>query len=292
MTMKTSAVPEQQREVQRLLGRCLLRLQQYERLMKELVAHHQLSGQAHELEQVREQRVDGVATDTLGILVRKIVGTFVAAEDACFSLSDAKSIAPDALAFGYRISLTMSAVDHAQTVADLNDLVALRNRLVHHFIDQFDLWCTDGCAAAQAHLNECYACIDGHIERLRRWAHDMEKTRALLAEAMQAPEFADFIVNGRGPDGTIQWAMAGIVGALREATTALAIRGWTRLDDAVAFIVEKYPDQTPRKYDCRSWGHVLSESRMFELQYRTNADDSRVAWFREREANTANHRTT
>ena len=32
-----------QHEVQRLLGRCLLRLQQYEKLVKAIVAHHQVS---------------------------------------------------------------------------------------------------------------------------------------------------------------------------------------------------------------------------------------------------------
>ena len=32
-----------QREVQRMLGRCLLRLQQYEQLMKAIVAHHEIS---------------------------------------------------------------------------------------------------------------------------------------------------------------------------------------------------------------------------------------------------------
>lgn len=32
--------PELQREVQRLMGRCLLRLQQYERLMKAMLVHH------------------------------------------------------------------------------------------------------------------------------------------------------------------------------------------------------------------------------------------------------------
>lgn len=36
-----------QREVQRLLGRCMLRLQQYERLLKAIVAHHELAGPAH-----------------------------------------------------------------------------------------------------------------------------------------------------------------------------------------------------------------------------------------------------
>jgi len=32
-----------QRDVQRMLGRCLLRLQQYEKLMKAIVAHHEIS---------------------------------------------------------------------------------------------------------------------------------------------------------------------------------------------------------------------------------------------------------
>jgi hypothetical protein len=280
--MKNGTVPEQQREVQRLLGRCLLRLQQYERLMKALVAHQEIAGQAHELEQVRTQRVEEVATNTLGGLVRKLLGSFVVAEEDHYQLSDGKTIAPDTPAFGYRMSLLMSAVDHAQTVAELNDLITLRNGLVHDFIDQFDLSCADGCAAAQVYLNECYARIDGHVERLRRWAHGMEKAWALMADVVQTPEFADFIVNGIGPDRTIHWPIAGIVGAFREATTQLAIGGWTRLDDAVAFIVERYPDQTPPKYGCRSWRQVLHESRIFDLQYRTDVDDCRVAWFRER----------
>ncbi|BCF96619.1 hypothetical protein PPGU19_011880 [Paraburkholderia sp. PGU19] len=77
--------------------------------------------------------------------------------------------------------------------------------------------------------------------------------------------------------------LSGIVYALREATTELAIDGWTRLTDAEAFVVERYPDQTPDQYGCRSWKQVLHESRIFELQYRENSGASRSAWFRERE---------
>ncbi len=40
---------DHQREVQRLLGRCTLRLQQYERLVKIIVAHHDLTGPAYAL---------------------------------------------------------------------------------------------------------------------------------------------------------------------------------------------------------------------------------------------------
>jgi hypothetical protein len=36
--------PSMQHEVQRQLGRCLLRLQQYERLMKSMLSRHRLGG--------------------------------------------------------------------------------------------------------------------------------------------------------------------------------------------------------------------------------------------------------
>lgn len=41
---------ELQRDVQRKLGRCLLRLQQYEILLKALVAHREISGPAEALQ--------------------------------------------------------------------------------------------------------------------------------------------------------------------------------------------------------------------------------------------------
>jgi hypothetical protein len=55
-------LPDVQREVQRLLGRCLVRLQQYERLMKSILAHHELSGPLHQLEAQRVERLESFAT--------------------------------------------------------------------------------------------------------------------------------------------------------------------------------------------------------------------------------------
>ena len=60
---------ELQHQVQRKLGRCLLRIQQYERLMKSLLAIHELAGPASELEAIRTKRVDVLATKSLGQLV-------------------------------------------------------------------------------------------------------------------------------------------------------------------------------------------------------------------------------
>jgi hypothetical protein len=67
--MNDGELPAQQRDVQRLLGRCMLRIQQYERLMKAIVAHHDLSGPAHALENIRGARIDDASTKTLGTLM-------------------------------------------------------------------------------------------------------------------------------------------------------------------------------------------------------------------------------
>lgn len=58
--------PELQHDVQRLLGRCLLRLQQYERLLKNLLAHQEIAGPAHELQPRLAARIEDLQTDSLG----------------------------------------------------------------------------------------------------------------------------------------------------------------------------------------------------------------------------------
>ena len=69
------------REVQRLLGRCLLRLQQYEHLIKAIVAHHDIAGPAHALESIRAERIADTATKTLGTLVGYFVGSYVVTDE-------------------------------------------------------------------------------------------------------------------------------------------------------------------------------------------------------------------
>jgi hypothetical protein len=262
----------------------MLRLQQYERLMKALLVDHEIAGEIYTVKQARAKRVNEFATDTLGLLVKKLFGSFVVADEAHKSMPKGRNVAPNAPAFSYRISLQMSAADYAQVVAELEDLVNLRNRLVHHFIDHFDLWSVDGCAAAQVKLSEHYARIDEHCNRLQCWDKQMNEAKSAMLDEMRTPAFLNLLVDSRLPGETIESAIAGIVCALREAAAELAIDGWTRLDDAVAFVVERYPAQTPDQYGCRSWKQVLHESRIFELRYRTNGGDSRFAWFRERRA--------
>ena len=60
---------EMQRDVQRKLGRCLIRLQQYEILLKALVAHGDIAGAPEGLQAVRDAQVASTQKKTLGTLV-------------------------------------------------------------------------------------------------------------------------------------------------------------------------------------------------------------------------------
>jgi hypothetical protein len=274
-------VQAHQREVQRLLGRCLLRLQQYERLMKTIVAHHSLSGPAHALEKIRAARIDYASTKTLGTLVGQLLGSYVVAEGAD-TADDATVNEPEDVPYvAMRIQLNLFAEDYIQTQCDLKELVLLRNNLVHHFIDQHDLWSIDGCLTAHDALVSAYERIDKNFEQLRGWGTRMDEVRCQAAELVESDAFYDFMLNGIAPDSTVHWPPAGIVRALREAANELAVDGWTPVTAAGRWITERSPEQQPNKYGCASWRQVLHESRLFELRYR-DVHGQRAAWYRVR----------
>lgn len=273
-------VPSLQRDVQRLLGRCLLRLQQYERLLKAIVAHHELAGPAHSLEGIQDARIQDAATKTLGTLIGKLLDNYVVTGGVERELLG-DDIADDVISFGFRMNIQMTEEDYARTRDGLKELVDLRNGLVHHFIEQHDLWQADGCIKARDHLLTSYSRIDGHYEPLRTWAESMDQARQLAASFMQSPVYHDLVVNGIAPDGTVDWGAAGCVSALREAIAALAIDGWTSVTAAASWISAQHPAQTPEKYGCRTWRQLINESRRFDLRYREDGG-LKAAWYRER----------
>jgi hypothetical protein len=274
--------PELQRSVQRLLGRCLLRIQQYEKLLKAMLAHHELAGPVDTLEAQRLERADKLADKSLGTLVKALFETYVVPEGLERDLLPDRKVPTDRIAMAFSFRMSMSAEDWGKTKAVIEDLVGLRNTLVHHLIDRFDVWTEEGCVNAIRHLEDSYERIDRHVLELVCWAKSMDEARVVAAQFTQSPEFVDMVFNGIAPDGTFEWTHAGIVRVLRAATRNLAVDGWTQLHQARAWIEASHAEQTPAKYGCRTWPQVLSESRQFDLQYRPDDRGARVPWFRER----------
>ncbi|MGE8398448.1 MAG: OST-HTH/LOTUS domain-containing protein [Burkholderiales bacterium] len=262
----STRLAELRRAAQHKLGGCLLRLQQYERLLKAMVASTDLAGEPAKLQALRDARVASVHKTTLGGLVSLFTGGYLRVEGVTAPADPAPA---DKLWFSYTLRMETNSEDYEAIKAGLKELVDLRNELVHHLLERFDLGQFERCEAAVAHLDDSRAIIDRHYQTLHTWAEQMDNARAFAASVMNSDAYKEMVINGTAPDGQVHWPSSGIVRRLREAEQALVHSGdqerWIELNAAIAWIVQRHPDQTPKRYDCASWRQVLHESRAFEV---------------------------
>ena len=275
--------PHQQR-VHALFGRCVLRLQQYELLMKRLLANQSVTTSASGLAPTDPKRAGDIRTSTLGLLARQFFETFVVVAGTADRASrvTANGDPPTEVMFRTTMCLEMSIEDYESAKKSVADLVELRNTLTHHFVQLFDLWSEPGCEKAFEYLTASCERIGHDLEQLRGWAMSMDEALRHAAEMLQSDAAQDFIVNGIASDGVVDWERAGIVACLREATEAITIDGWTPLTAAITFIESRHPEQTPQKYGCRSWPHAIHASKRFDLRYTFEPGAAKVALYRVR----------
>jgi len=273
---------ELQRDVQRKLGRCLLRLQQYENLLKALVAHGDVAGPPAELVAVRDAQVASAQKKTLGTLVGMLTERHLTSAEEDDSTDEPQG--DGGPWFCFRFQLRLDASQHQATTAALKELVDLRNELVHHFLQRFNISESQACMAADAYLDASYETIDGHYLTLRGWAQVMHEAHEAMASFMKTAAFEDLLVNGIAPDSTVDWPASGAVRCLREAETRFATEGWTLLNTATTWIRAQHPDQHPQRYGCGSWRHVIHESRQFEVRRTVNTEQGcGEVWYRSRQ---------
>ena len=117
--------------------------------------------------------------------------------------------------------MALQPEDYERVVAGLKELVALRNELVHHFLERFDIWSEAGCHDADAYLDAGMAKVDGHYAELRQWAITMDQARSAMGAFMASPAYTDLLFDGIYPDGALDWPNCGIVRHL-----ALPKRRW------------------------------------------------------------------
>lgn len=273
---------ELQHNVQRKLGRCLLRLQQYEILLKTLVAHSDVAGPPAGLQAVRDAKVACAQKKTLGTLVGMLTERHLTSTEEDDGTDEPQGDGGTWVRLRFQVGLDAS--QHQATTAALKELVELRNELVHHFLQRFNIWEPQGCVAADVYLDASYQCIDGHYQALLGWAQGMQEARKLMASFVSSDMFEDWLINGIAPDGTVHWPASGAVRCLRECETRLAINGWTRLNTATAWLRTQYPEQQPNRYGCSSWRHIIHASQQFEICKRVNTEQGgHEVWYRSRQ---------
>lgn len=273
--------PEIQRDVQRLLGRCMVRIQQYEIALKSLLVHHEIAGPVETLEGQIEKRAEELSGKTLGALKEKLFETFVVPEGFERELLPEDKTPTDRISVAHSFRMSLYPEQWAQTKSSIDEFVVLRNELVHHFLSRFNIWEEQGCVDAMAYLEGAYLRIDARFQELRAWMMAMQKASEAMASFAKSETYHDWLVNGINPDGSFEWWQTGIVRALRTEVQALAGDNWIALEAVKAQVLARHPDQTPQKYRCTTWQQVLTESTEFDLEYRRESDTApKQAWIR------------
>lgn len=255
-----------QREVQRKLGRCLIRLQQYERLMKALAINFEIAGPSDELMAIRQKRGETFSRMTLGQLINELTGAYLQPDQPGATEPDWDPGDSSRIWFRMQTRMTLQPQDYERVVAGLKELVALRNELVHHFLERFEIWSEAGCHDAAAYLDAGMARVDGHYAELRQWAITMDQARSAMGAFMASPAYTDLLFDGIYPGGTVDWPNCGIVRHLRAAEAALAVDGWADLGRVIEQMNRMHPEQTLKRYGCTTWRQVLHESRQFTIR--------------------------
>lgn len=272
-------VPNLQRTVQRNLGRCLLQLQQYEKLLKVMVSHNELNGPMDQMHAIREQKTSSVQQQTMGTLVNMLTESYLTSPGADQKTSQSKTDIADQNWASYRFQLEMPSEHYEMTKSALRELVVLRNAMVHNFIDQYDLWSAEGCAAADDFLKESYKTIHLHYLNLRDWAKSMFDARTAMASWLDSQGYEDMLESIRA-NTSVNRPGNEICRCLHEAQAKLGEHGWTHLGKAIRWIANCYPDQTPERYGFKSWKQVLHESGQFEIRNARADNQPTVAWYR------------
>lgn len=247
---------EMQTSVEQHLGRCMLRLQKYETVLKKILPYASFSGHRATLPALLAETTNFIGGKTLGAFINVLTETY---------------LGPAVPTIASRTSMSATTTDRLEIErqqvikVNLEELVILRATLVHEFAKKFDLDCIEGCLAADAFLQSSLKSIDSHLATLRAWAETLVDAHALTASLASSTTFRDFLSDGISPEGTIHWSVSGIVLGLQDAESELSLNGWTSLSSAIAWIHHHAPEQIPKRYGCTTWPQVLQKSQQFDV---------------------------
>ncbi len=284
MPSQSENLSEAQREVQRKLGRNLLRIQQLEVMVKSMVAHSVIESESGDVHGFLDRRKQDVAKKTLGQVVGDLTTDILSLPANEDEQQQEHPGDPTKILFRASFRTEMSPENHQSTQLRLAELVELRNKLVHHFVEIHDIWTVAGCATADAYLDDSLRLINERFEELRKIARHQDEARKLMANLMQSVEFEDFLLHGILPGGTgAIWSSCTIVNLLRDAEATLAVDEWTPLARAIEYITGREPSHTPKRYGCSSWRQVLHESAIFIIRReQSEPGGAKETWYRSR----------
>lgn len=256
-------------KIERGLGQCLLQLQRYELGLKRFLSTTVIRGNTETLEAHQEARKAHFSNKTLGQLIGELTGEYFvpSSPDKDSSPPPDKPLEnPKLPEFHFRVSMPMTEERLEALRAELSEIVSIRNELVHHFLERFNLEEISGCEDAARHLANVQQVAAQNFERLKEWDETRRSAAKQAVEFMQSDGFGSMLSFGVYPGLPIVWSDTTAVALLKEAEEQLARDGWTDLRSAIAMMQRQRPDLGPKIYHCKTWRQLLKKSELFELK--------------------------
>lgn len=248
------------------LCQCLVRLVQYEMLVKHIIRNEFTPGQPPLPAKPIEKRALS-ASGTTGRLSNILSKSFATSKERLAKGCGAPMRVVDCADASTKIHSKnlFDSEYYFEIKKGFNELAILREELTHNFRKKFNLSQATGCNAAKTFLNSTYGRIDAHYVALQLCCASMVDSQSVLRFVLQSAALHAQIIEGISFEGLVDWPRSGIVQGLRDAEADLAIDGWVSLSTAVDWLNANAPDQVPSRYGCDSWEQVLDESGQFEF---------------------------
>jgi len=272
-------------EIERRVGQCILQLQRYELGLKRFLSTTVIRGSAETLKANHEARKAGFANKTLGQLIGEVTGQYLfpSSPDEDFWEGSNESLDNPVLPeIHFQLSMPMSQENYNALKAELAEIVSIRNELVHHFLERFDLHDAASCNDALEHLASIKQGASHHFKKLREWDSARRASIQQAVEFLDSEAFESLLSYGFYPGRPMDWTSTTAVQLLKYAEGELQRDGWTDLKAALALIKQQRPDLGPQIYQCKSWRHLLQKSGLFELRKLQHLDQRASTLFRSR----------
>lgn len=271
---------EPQRQVQRWLGRCMLSLQQSERLLKALLhdadvsaVHSGREGEGAAAFEVRRAfEKEKLASMTLGGLVSAFCGDVTVGGNAASDIQSRHDVPDNRLSISWNFKLALDESKLEAMQSSMREMVRLRNEWVHHLVDRFDLQNLNGCVRALEDLQAGFEKAERFRLELAGIAKALVNAKEHFAAFHSCAEGQKMLMTGKLPlEGSS--ILSALLSAVRESRQVDAGVVW--LSDVLKTLAESHPQERPEDYGYVSWLQLIHESGAFSI-VRRDSSGSRI----------------
>jgi hypothetical protein len=172
----------------RKIGRNVVNLQRFERMLKLLIVRSNVSGYASELAKIHQDKTKATSHKTLGLLVKEFLNTVYSTDDP---FSDGPDNALNQIWMSHAFRIRSNADSISKKEVELREVVEERNALIHRWLAEVDFESVDECQQLISRLDAQNDRLTPHFDSLMQQLGDMRAAQEalrdhLLAELMES----------------------------------------------------------------------------------------------------------